>query len=169
MSAEIAWQADAAASYVMCVYGDDGAQPGDCYTRVGQDEDGWWWADDGDDIERPETYGPFRSEAEAREKAQAVADAQNEAEPGEDAEDMLDRSRAEAAGEPDPEGEYAVYWETVGDDAHPVERYSSEEAAEARAAQMQDGLHRSHPGGPLLCGYGVRRLVEGEWVETKSA
>ena len=64
--------------------------------------------------------------------------------------------------ETDPEGEYACYWDTCGDDAHVVARYSTRETAEqAVAAKDWPG-----PGDSTnyLCGYVVRELVDGNWV-----
>jgi hypothetical protein len=160
MRPEIEWEPNAAADYVACCYGPEGDQPGDCYTRLGQDEDGQWWVDDGDDTVRCDTYGPFATREEAREAAEALAASQDEADADEDAEAMLDRMRTETAGEPDPQGEWCVYWETVGDDARVVERYETELQAEARAAQLDAALNERHPGGNLLCGYAVRQLLD---------
>ena len=69
--------------------------------------------------------------------------------------------------ETDPEGEYACYWDTCGDDAHVVARYSTRETAEqAVAAKDWPG-----PGDSTnyLCGYVVRELVDGEWVRPEVA
>jgi len=55
-----------------------------------------------------------------------------------------------------------VYWETIGDDAHVVERYATEEAADAAATLHDEALRSSHSG-QLLCGYSVRHLVDGRW------
>jgi len=40
----IAWSDDCHA-YVACIYGVEGTDPGDCYTRHGEDEAGQWWVD----------------------------------------------------------------------------------------------------------------------------
>ena len=73
--------------------------------------------------------------------------------------------------ETDPEGEYACYWDTCGNEAHVVARwneahvvarYSTRETAEqAVAAKDWPG-----PGDSTnyLCGYVVRELVDGNWV-----
>lgn len=62
----------------------------------------------------------------------------------------------------DPAGEYALYWETVGDDAHIVSRHATLEQAK-QAVRAKDwprpGDHTAY-----LCGYSVRQLVGGEWV-----
>ena len=61
----------------------------------------------------------------------------------------------------DPDGEWACYWDTVGDDAHVVSRHSTrEEAEQAMAAHDWPGPtdHTAY-----LCGYTVRHLVDGEW------
>jgi hypothetical protein len=177
-------------TYVACCYGTYGDEPGDCYTRVGYsyrvDGDSLdsevdyeseaeareaaaaavttvWWYDDGDDECRVDTHGPYDTEDEAREEAERVASENNEAQDGEDA--LLTRTRllTERAGEPDSEGEYCVYWETQCDDAHAVARYTTYSAAAAAAQLADDALRACHPG-PLLCGYGVRQLDDGEWV-----
>lgn len=163
---EVDWS-DEVEAYVACVYGRDGDEPGDCYVRIGEDELGLWWLDDGDDDERPNQQGPFNREREARAAAEALAEEQNEAESGEDADDMRDRLLHARAGKPDPKGEWCVYWETAGDDAHVVDRYATHEAAQAAAEIAQAGLQAAHPGGNLLCAYGVRTLTNGEWVEVE--
>lgn len=150
------------ASYVSCVYGPEGDQPGDCETRIGEVR-GVWFVDDGDDSVRADTYGPFASREEAEAKAEELAKQQHEGQEGEDADGMRTRLLVDAAGEPDEEGNYCVYWDTVGDDAHVVERYSTQEAASAAADLKNEGLHRHNPGGNLLCGYEIRELVDGEW------
>ena len=62
----------------------------------------------------------------------------------------------------DPEGEWACYWGTVGDDDHVVSRHSSREEAK-QAVEAKDwpppGDHTQY-----LCGYGVRHLVDDEWI-----
>jgi hypothetical protein len=64
--------------------------------------------------------------------------------------------------EEDPEGEWACYWGTCGDDAHVVSRHSSRGEAE-QAVKAHDwpppGDHTKY-----LCGYEVRELVDDEWV-----
>jgi hypothetical protein len=65
--------------------------------------------------------------------------------------------------ETDVGGEWCVYWETVGDDDHVVERYASEADAEKVCAAKDRALRGANPGN-LLCGYSVRQLVDGEWV-----
>lgn len=67
----------------------------------------------------------------------------------------------------DPDGEYAVYWETVGDDAHVVARYASLEAAEAVCDQRNREFREANPSSGTsgyLCGYSVRGLADGQWV-----
>lgn len=54
-------------------------------------------------------------------------------------------------------------WERFGDDEHVVARYATRDAAEA-AAQIADAQLRERHRGQLLCGYGVRVLVDGEWI-----
>jgi hypothetical protein len=150
----INWNAGERFDYVACLYGDDGAQPGDCRVRVGEDESGVWWLDDGDDTESA-LHGPYNDRESAEAAAKQLAEEQDEANTGEDAEDMAARLLDERAGEPDPEGEWCVYWNTVGDDSHVVERYATEDAASAAAQRSQAALEARHPG-RLLCGYEVR-------------
>jgi hypothetical protein len=60
------------------------------------------------------------------------------------------------------DGEYALYWETVGSDARVIARFASAgEASQAVAAKdwPRPGDHTNY-----LCGYSVRRLADGEWV-----
>jgi hypothetical protein len=63
---------------------------------------------------------------------------------------------------PDPEGEWACYWDTVGDDAHVVSRHATRRQAERAVA-----AHDWPPPGDTtqyLCGFVVRVLVDGRWV-----
>jgi hypothetical protein len=74
----------------------------------------------------------------------------------------ITRIKPPAEPETDPEGEYACYWDTCGNDEHVVARYSTRElAAQAVAAKDWPG-----PGDrtKYMCGYVVRELVAGEWV-----
>ena len=67
----------------------------------------------------------------------------------------------------DPEGEWACWWETVCDDAHLESRHATrEEAQQACESHDWPGLDDSTH---YLCGYGVRRLVDGEWVQVDDA
>jgi len=64
--------------------------------------------------------------------------------------------------ETDPEGDWACYWDTCGDDAHVVTRHASrEDADQAVAAKDWPG-----PGDSTnyLCGYVTRELQDGKWV-----
>lgn len=150
-------------SYVACLYGTDGDQPGDCEVQIGKTPCGAWYVRHGDDGCKEEYAGPFATRVEAEASAKECADENNEAVPGEDADDMRQRLLAEAAGEPDPNGEYCVYWSTVGEDEHVVERYATQEAASAATELHNIQLHARHSG-RLLCGYEVRTLVNGEWI-----
>jgi hypothetical protein len=167
--------------YVSFSYGADGVEPFDCYTRVGYswriDSDALdsdadyssakeaaaaaaaaivqvWWYDDGDDDNR-DLEGPYDTREDAHEAAISAAEDADEGEGGEDADSVARRILLERAGDPDPEGEYCVLWETIGDDSHVVARYSTAEAAEAAAELAQRRLEASHPGGRLMCGYAV--------------
>lgn len=64
--------------------------------------------------------------------------------------------------EEDETGEWALYWETVGDDAGVVARFSSRDIAEqaVRAKDWPRPGDRTH----YLCGYEVRQFVDGEWI-----
>jgi hypothetical protein len=160
---ETDWSDDAY-SYVACLYGADGTEPGDCTVRVGEDDIGLWWLDDGDDDVRESAGGPYDTEEVARDAAERLAASEHEGEAGEDAEAMQDRLLDERAGRPDPDGEWCVWWETAGDDEHAVERYATRDAAEAAAQRSQAGLKSRFPG-DLLCGYTVRQLVDDHWIE----
>jgi hypothetical protein len=161
---DVCWDEGEIYYYVSCVYGTEGDDPGDSYVRVGEDELGLWWTDDGDESVRQDIRGPYNTEGEAREDAELIADDQHEGEPGEDAETMKERLLTEEAGEPDASGDWCVYWETVGDDGHVVDRYPSRDAANAAAKRSQGHLEYKHPGGNLLCNFGVRQLVDHDWI-----
>lgn len=105
----------------------------------------------------------FENEADAIEFAKNYA-RKNDVADGKSAEDFLGAAM-EAEAVEDEDGEFAVYWETVGEDADVVSRHADFEAASAAAQIRQKNLEESNPG-DLLCGYGVRVLVDGEWVET---
>lgn len=64
--------------------------------------------------------------------------------------------------EEDPEGEFALYWDTVGDDSGVVARFATREEAEQAAAAKDWPGPTDHT--RYLCGYTVRVLVDGEWA-----
>jgi len=68
---DVEWVDVDAIGYVQRV---DGSEPGDCSARWGSDKLGLWWADDGDDSQRVERWGPFATEAEARARAHECAE-----------------------------------------------------------------------------------------------
>jgi hypothetical protein len=68
--------------------------------------------------------------------------------------------------DPDAAGDWCVYWETVGDDAHVVARYATEDDASAVCDAKNRALKGANPG-HLLCGYDVRHLVDGEWIASE--
>lgn len=152
------------ATFVATFPSDDGDGACDVEVQVGE-SDGAWHAratdDAGGDDDAPDTAYASREAAVTAAKAYA---AEHDEGGGSDAEEYLDTRLAERAGKPSAGGEYCVYWATVGDDAHVVARYATEDAAEAAAEIANNGLHASHPGGHLLCGHEVRRLVDGEWL-----
>jgi hypothetical protein len=81
--------------------------------------------------------------------------------------DVPEPQKATEAYEEDEDGAYAVYWETVGDDAHVVARYADWHAAMAVCQQYNREFAARHPSGggtTYLCGYGVREWSGGEWV-----
>jgi hypothetical protein len=66
----------------------------------------------------------------------------------------------------DPNGQYAVWWETIGDDAHIVNRYNSYEAAQAVCDEYQREFLSRHPhsgGVTYRCGFGVRMFCDDGW------
>lgn len=138
----------------------------DVEVQVGEDDDGVWYIRTRDDAggsdDAPDTAYDSRDDAVSAAEEFAEANDEGDGE-GDDAEDYL-RGQLEArAGEPSEDGEWCVYWWTVGDDEHVVARYDTRDAAEAATQIANEGLHAAHPGS-LLCGYEVRSLVDGEWV-----
>jgi hypothetical protein len=72
------------------------------------------------------------------------------------------RMRPPEMPETDPDGEWALYWDTVGDDAHVVDRYATREDAETAVLAKdwpRPGDHTAY-----LCGYEARQLVDGAWL-----
>ena len=63
--------------------------------------------------------------------------------------------------ESDATGEYCLYWETVGDDAHCVTRYTTRDEAEQAVAAKD--CPRPGDTTNYLCGYAVRQWIDGEW------
>ena len=144
---EIAWSWDAY-SYVACVYGDDGDQPGDCYTRVGTDEAGVWWVDDGDDDDRVARRGPYWTEAAAIEAATELADELHEALAGEDTEAMVRRLADEAAARTSDDGEWMVAWvDPTGrvTSYHQGDRYADRDDAELAIGSWYDAVLAQTP------------------------
>lgn len=159
-----AWESDAIASYVATFPTDDGEGACDVNVYVGSFE-GEWFIETRDNSGGSDdaTDDAFSSRDEAVEAAEEFARSMDEGN-GSTAEEFLHDNLVEAAGEPDPKGAYCVYWETALDDEHVVDRYAEYEQAVAAAELENQKLHASHPGS-LLCGYSVRELVDGEWVE----
>lgn len=166
---------EAVASYVSTFPDDQhptGEGAADVTVGVASAGEGWrerWyvrtWDDAGGSDEADDTA--YETEAEAIAAAEELAAAKDEGDGTEDAEDYQSRQLTEAAGEPDPRGEWGVWWVTVGDDAHVVARYGTEAAATAAAALANEKLHAQHPGGNLLCGHEVRCMVDGQWVDVE--
>lgn len=138
---------------------------------VGTDGKSWFVRTDDDgggSDEAPDRA--FKSEEAAKKFAEKFASKRHEGGEASCAEDFLDARLEEARGEPNSEGEFCVYWETVGDDAHIVECYDTMEQASAAAAIYQKQLEERHPG-RLLCGYSARTVadVTGEEHDGESA
>lgn len=149
---------------------DDGGEEGACNVHVGVAwaGDGWrrrWyvstWDDAGGSDEADDTA--YETEAAAVTAAEELAAARDEGDGTESAEGYLARRRVERAGEPDPRGEWAVAWSTVGEDGHIVDRYPTQDAAEAACDIAEAELRERHPGGQLLCGHVVLHLIGGKW------
>jgi hypothetical protein len=157
---------ETASSYVSLFPSDDGEGACDVEVQIGEVAGHWFLRtqdDAGGSDECDDTSYSSKSEAEAA--AEDFADEHHEADDeDENAAEYLKRQLEETAGEPDPEGEYCVYWDTSGDDEGPGKRYASPEAATAAAELANQGLHKHNPGGNLLCGYEPRRLVNGKWI-----
>lgn len=150
-------------TYVATFPADDGEGACDVEVQVGTAHGAWFIRttdDGGGSDDAPDTAYATRGEAVTA--AEEFAEEHDEGN-GRTAEDYLYKKLVDTAGKPDPKGEWCVYWETVGDDAHVVERYPTEDAARAAAEITSGELEETHPGGRLLCGYSVRQLVEGEW------
>lgn len=164
---------DAIAQYV-ATYENDGPLGEGAVTVfvvVSTEGEGWrqrWYvhAIDADRVADEADDTAYETEAAAITAGEELAAARDQGNGDEGGEDYIARKMAEQAGEPDPAGEWCVWWSTVGDDSHCVERYPTFEAASAAAALANEQLHDTHPGGHLLCGHEVRCLVDGDWVST---
>lgn len=160
---------ESVASYVSTFPSDDGEGACDVDVQIGETNGVWFvrTRDDagGSDEADDNTYDS-REDADAA--AEALADELGEGLAGEDSEGYLRRADETAAGEPDADGEWCVYWETALDDAGPRERYTTQEQAEAAAKIANADLRAHNPGGNLLCGFSVRSLVDGVWTESEA-
>lgn len=151
------------ASYVATFPADDGEGAADVNVQIGEAAGVWFMRtndDAGGSDEADDTAYDTREAAEAA--AEAFAAEHDEGDGEEDAEGYLRARDEAAAGEPDPTGEWCVYWATALDDAGPRERYETAEQARAATRIANKDLRARHPGN-LLCGYEVRQLVDGEW------
>lgn len=131
----------------------------DVYVCVGTDGKSWFVRtedDAGGSDDAPDRA--FRSEEAAKKFAKKFAKKHDEG-GGLSSEDFLDARLGEARGEPNREGEFCVYWETVGDDSHIVECYATMDQARAAATIYQKQLVERHPG-RLLCGYSARAVAD---------
>ena len=156
------------ASFVITFPDDGGEGACDVYVRIGE-TDGVWFISTCDDAggsdDADDTAYESRDEAEAA--AEAYAAERDEGD-GESAEDYLRAADEAAAGEPDPDGDWCMYWETPLDDAGPRERYKTRSQAEAAAKIANATLRAANPGWNLriFCGFSVRSLVDGVWTES---
>lgn len=67
----------------------------------------------------------------------------------------------------DANGDYCVYWETVGNDAGPLKRYATRKQAQDMCDVFERHFAQRNPSGggtTMLCGHSVRELIDGEWV-----
>jgi hypothetical protein len=142
--------------------GEDGAC--DVEVQIGE-AGGLWFLRTCDDAGGNDDAGDtaYATRAAAVDAAEYFASERDEAEAGEDAADYLRGQMESRVGDADPGGEWACYWDTVGDGSCVEERYESREQAEAAVELANAALSQRH-GGNLLCGYDVRRLVDGEWL-----
>jgi hypothetical protein len=62
----------------------------------------------------------------------------------------------------DEDGEYALYWDTVGNESHVVARFTTRADAEQAVAAKDWPGPSDHT--DYLCAYTVRQLVAGEWM-----
>lgn len=159
-------QWETVAVYVATYPSDDGEGACDVEVQIGEAA-GQWYVRTQDDAggmdEGPVlSYGSRRAAAEA---AEELASEMDESDGTQDAEQYLRAGLERQAGDPDPAGEWCVYWETALDDAGPRARYATRAAAEAAARLADADLRRHHPGGGLLCGHSVRVLDGSVWVE----
>ncbi len=100
----------------------------------------------------------YSSEEDATEAAEVLAAEFQEAEDGETAEDYLARQLVERIGDPDPDGRWACYWESINPEDERVEsRYATREQAEAATIMAQAQFRSRYPNG-ALCGYVVKEL-----------
>ena len=161
-------QWETVATYV-CTFPDgDGEGACNVEVQIGQTQGVWFVRTDddaggGDDADDT----AYATEEEARAAAEKLAAALDEG-AGQSAESYLDAKLEEAASEgEDEEGEYALYWETSLEDAGECARYATYAAAMAAAELAQSQFDSANPAGggvSYLCGFSVRRLVDGEWV-----
>lgn len=151
-------------SYVATYESGDGEGACDVDVQVGEAHGAWFVRtrdEAGGADDAPDTAYATRAEAETA--ASEFAEGHDEGD-GKSAESYLRNQLESRAGDPDPDGEWCVYWETSLDDGGPRARYETEDQATAAAELAQQELEERHPGGRLLCGFEVRRLVDGEWV-----
>lgn len=146
---------------------DDGAC--DVDVQIGDDEGVWFIQtcdDAGGSDEADDTQ--YATEEEALAAAETLAEDRDECDGKSSEQYLADKLAARAKEGEDPEGEFALYWETVLEDAGEHTRYSTHAAAVAAAelAQAQFDVANPTSGGGVnyLCGYSVRRLVDEDWV-----
>lgn len=164
MSKQEVFRWETVAGYVATFPSDEGEGACDVEVQVGSDPDGSWYvrtrddaggSDDADDT----AYTSRDKAAAAAEEFAAAADESD----GDSAETYLTLQLERRAGQPDPEGLWCVYWNSVGPDSGSRERYKTQDAATAATELANAELKARHPGN-LLCSYEVRELVNGLWV-----
>jgi hypothetical protein len=168
MGKDDVWRWETVATYVLTFADGDREGACDVEVQIGEVSGSWFVRTRDDAGGSDECSGKaYETEAAATEAAEAFADEHDESDGAASAEDYLtNQLEAEAEEGRDDDGEWCVYWYTALDDEGPRERYSSRAAAEAAAELANKRLHAANPG-RLLCGYGVRRLVDGKWVSAE--
>jgi hypothetical protein len=158
-------------SYVRCLYGTYGDEPGDCEVQVRRGALRWW-LQDGDDgcMEHAGEDLGYPTQEAALEAAQEIADEQHEGEVGEDADAMIARQRREAQDRASADGRWIVAWcdgTDLGPGVTAGRRYEDRADAEAEIASWYDAVLSHTPNAltHLMVHPVLAELVDGELVE----
>lgn len=158
------------ASYVQTFDNGDDLGACDVELRVGEayfegEPTGVWFVCTVDDAGGSDDFddSTFPSYENAVLAAQEFAEDHNEANSDQDAVDYLEAQEQARAIE-NANGEWACYWSCLKE-SRAESRYATEDAAKAAVSLAKHQLERKYPGNNLLCGYQVRQLVDGEWVQ----